>query len=239
MHTLTVKWLIQLPSLWLESWNLARLQHWMQCYELQTYSAHITAALGLLTSFSPPPQYLSGPWEQPGAWEPLHLSHCGAGAHEEGMARPLQGLWVLRGLGGRRCRGQPSSRVLGGDLGLEGTSPSCPQAGITLQWGHPGMQLTQAMGLPFCALQEPALMSVLPGGCDPSPGRTPRLPGGIFTCGWMILKRDMHWKPLSSILLMSSNHNLSCLPLVKLFFVFFLWTSHLFFFCPFRVLRLC
>lgn len=66
MHTLTVKWLIQLPSLWLESWNLARLQHWMQCYELQTYSAHITAASRLLTSFSPPPPVLV--WPLVAAW---------------------------------------------------------------------------------------------------------------------------------------------------------------------------
>ena len=146
---------------------------------------------------------------------------------------PLVAAWCWGGLA-------PESLWGWGPWGGHGlASPSCPQAGITLQWGHPGMQLTQVMGLPFWALQEPALTSVLPRGCDPSPGWTPRLPGGIFTCGWMILKRDMHWKPLSSILLMSSNHNLSCLPLVKLFFVFFLWTSHLFFFCPFRALRLC
>lgn len=186
MHTLTVEWLIQSPSLWREPWNLVLLQQRMQCYELQTYSAHIMQ-LRAFWSASPHP---ASPCLAPGS--SLVLGRACA--------------WVTVGLGPMRrmwpglcraceCWGALEAGVAGASPAAEflgvtwarggGASPSCLQAGITLQRGPPGMQLTQVMGLPFWALQEPALTSVLPGGCDPSPGWTPWLPGGISRVdGW-------------------------------------------------------
>lgn len=122
MHTLTVKWLIQLPSLWLESWNpstspaldavlrTADLLCSRNCsfgpfdQLLPTTAPSTCLAPGSSLVLGSPCTWVTVGW---GPW----------GGHD----RPLQGLWVLRGLGGRRCRGQPSSRVL---------------AGVTWAWRH-------------------------------------------------------------------------------------------------------
>ena len=70
MHTLTMEWLIQSPSLWRESWNLGCLQQRMQCYELQIYSAHIMQ-LHAFWPASPHPPVLVWPLVAAWCWEGL------------------------------------------------------------------------------------------------------------------------------------------------------------------------
>ena len=120
MHTLTVEWLIQSPSLWRASWNLARLQQRMQCYELQTYSAHIMQ-LRAFWSASPHP---ASPCLAPGS--SLVLGRACA--------------WVTVGLGPMRrtwpglCRACECWGAL--EAGVAGASPAAEFLGVT--WARGG-----------------------------------------------------------------------------------------------------